>query len=560
MQLRKLIQTTKTFKLLYVEDDELSRLSVVELLGNFFDDVTVAIDGEDGLNKFKEKNFDIILSDINMPKLNGVDMLHEIRKFDKNVTALFLSAHNDNEYLAEGIRLSVDSFIVKPLSVDSLRLALSKVSEKILLKRENLNYRLDLENKIKEKTKELDTKLHFDELTGLHSRYSFFEDIKNDLMPIVFIIDINKFKLINQIYSIEVGTLVLKEFALLLKDFTSGTRYKVYRLSADEFVIKDNVLYVDTDKYESDMDRFFKKLSEFKVEIDNDFISIEVTVGVSTCQADAFECAKIALEYAKVHKKQSMVYSKEIDKRNEDQDALVWKNKTKSAIEDNRVVAVYQAIVDQNEKAIKYETLMRLKDKKSGALISPIHFLSIATQTGLYNTLSSIIIFEGLGKLAATECSLSFNFNYEDIINKSLLNEIESFFRTSPTLGEKAVFEITESELIEDYADIKDFIGRFRKYGVQFAIDDFGSGFSNFEYILEIDPDYLKIDGSLVKHIDTDEKSFILVNAIVEFSHRLGIKVIAEYVHSAIIFTMLKKLGVDEFQGFYFSEPLEQIG
>ena len=136
MSLQTLIKTTKTFKLLYVEDDAVSRLSVTELLDNFFDDVTVAIDGEDGLKKFKENDFDIILSDINMPKLNGVDMLTQIRKLDKDVSVVFLTANNDNEYLADAIRLSVDSFIIKPLGLQNLSRTLSKISEKILLKKD----------------------------------------------------------------------------------------------------------------------------------------------------------------------------------------------------------------------------------------------------------------------------------------------------------------------------------------------------------------------------------------------------------------------------------------
>lgn len=136
MSLQTLIKKTKTFKLLYVEDDEVSRLSVTELLDNFFDDVTVAINGEDGLTKFKENEFDIILSDINMPKLNGIDMLTQIRKLDKDVSVVFLTANNDNEYLADAIRLSVDSFIIKPLGLQNLSLSLSKISEKILLKKD----------------------------------------------------------------------------------------------------------------------------------------------------------------------------------------------------------------------------------------------------------------------------------------------------------------------------------------------------------------------------------------------------------------------------------------
>jgi EAL domain-containing protein (putative c-di-GMP-specific phosphodiesterase class I) len=215
--------------------------------------------------------------------------------------------------------------------------------------------------------------------------------------------------------------------------------------------------------------------------------------------------------------------------------------------------------VNRDGKVMKYETLMRLRDKDTNKLITLNYFLDIAVKTGLYSALSRYIIFEGLWRLDTSEHNLSFNFTYADIINKTLLNEIESFFITSPKLARRAIFEITESEIIEDYADMKSFIKQFRKYGVVFAIDDFWSGFSNFEYILEVEPDYLKIDGSLVKNIDTDKKAYILVRAIVDFSHRLGIKVIAEYVHSDIIFQMLKKLNIDEFQGFYFSKPLENI-
>lgn len=145
------------------------------------------------------------------------------------------------------------------------------------------------------------------------------------------------------------------------------------------------------------------------------------------------------------------------------------------------------------------------------------------------------------------------------ILKISLFTKIEEYFITHSGVGQRAVFEITETESIENYDDVKSFIKRFREYGVKIAIDDFGTGFSNFEYILEIEPDYLKIDGSLVKDIDTNSRSYTLVEAIVQFSHRLGIKVIAEFVHSQTIFIMLKDLGVDEYQGFYFSEPLENI-
>jgi EAL domain-containing protein (putative c-di-GMP-specific phosphodiesterase class I) len=95
--------------------------------------------------------------------------------------------------------------------------------------------------------------------------------------------------------------------------------------------------------------------------------------------------------------------------------------------------------------------------------------------------------------------------------------------------------------------------------GVKIAIDDFGTGYSNFSYLLKLRPDYIKIDGSLIKHIDTDDNSIAIVSAILAFSKKLGIKTIAEYVHSKEVYEKCKELGIDEFQGFYLGEPTSSL-
>jgi len=557
--IKKIKELSQNLKLLYVEDDDKARLSTLEMLENLFNNITTATNGQEGLKLFKEGNFNLIITDINMPYLNGIEMLKKIREFDSKISILILSAYNESEYFLDAIRLGVDGFILKPLEHQQFLKSLEKVSKKIYLDKKDEHYQEYLEKEIKQRTQEIEYKLHYDDLTGLLNRYSFFEDIKNIELPILFMIDINKFKIINEIYGSDTGSLVLQKFASFLLDFSITNSYKVYRLSSDEFILWDNVEHIDFEKYEHELEIFFQKLNNFRIEVNNDSISVEVTIGISTSQNDAFESAKIALEYAKLHKKPYAMYSKAIDKRNEEQDALLWKEKIKTAIKTNNIVAVYQGIVDQSTQTIKYETLMRLRDTQTQELITPYHFLDISIKTGLYNELSSYIIFQALEKIKSMKITLSINFTYSDIKNTLFIDDVENFFKKNEELGSFAVFEITEGESIENYRDVKLFIQRFRKYGVRFAIDDFGSGFSNFEYILEIEPDYLKIDGSLVKNIDTDEKSLILVRAIVQFSHELGIKIIAEYVHSQTVFNILKALNVDEFQGFYFHKPKAQI-
>ena len=557
--LKELASLCHNLKLLYVEDDALARESTLKLLENFFPDITIAVDGQDGLDTFKKSSFDLILTDINMPNLSGLEMLERIRETNTSVPVLVLSAHNDSEHFLKAIEYDIDGYILKPLIYDQLFKVLFKIVDKIKLISIAKNYKENLEEEVKKRNEELITKLNFDELTGLYSRYSFFKDLKTIEVPIVLLIDIDKFKVINEVYGSSVGSDVLKKFGLYLSLAVTEDDCKSYRLSGDEFAIVDTTGFIDPQKYEQMIATLFENLNNIKLNVNGNIISVDITIGLSSVTKHSYECAKIALDYAKVHKKPYVMFSSVIDHRKESTLTLKRRDDIASAIDSDRIVAVYQPIVDRNGNIVKHETLMRLQEEETLKLMSPFYFLDVAIKTRLYDALSSTIIFTALEKLRTTNHTLSINFTYNDIKNDNFIQEVDAFFRINKEIGSRTVFEITESQAIENYDDVKGFIKQFREYGVRIAIDDFGSGFSNFEYILEIEPDYLKIDGSLVKDIDKDIKSQTLVEAIVQFSHKLGIKVIAEYVHSKVIFEMLKDLDVDEYQGYYFSEPLEKI-
>ena len=553
---KELKSLSKNYKLLYVEDDEISRSISLELFENFFSDIDIAVDGQEAIDKFKSSKYDLVITDILMPRMNGIELLGEIRRLDDYIPVLMLSAYNDAEYFLDAIRLGVDGYLVKPLDTKQFISQISKVINELLVKKQADEYQKTLEIEVKKRTLELDKKLHFDNVTGLLNRYSFFEDIKTIKVPTVIVIDIDKFKNINEFYGDDVGTKVLLEFGLFLQLSIKDTSFEVYRLSADEFALIDKTTK-ELEFYEKFVLGILEDIADFKVEVYNDYISIDITVGISNAKEDTFQTAEVALDYAKYHNKPYMIYTKDIDNKKDIQTKLQWKQTIRQALNFDMVVPVYQPIVDADGKVLKFESLMRIK--QDDKLISPFFFLDIAITTKLYDKLSRVIIFEALASIKEYNIPISINFTYDDITNDELLKDIEEYMIQNQNVASLAVFEITEEQSMQNYDDVKDFIKRFRSYGVKFAIDDFGSGFSNFEYILEIEPEYLKIDGSLVKKIAEDEKSYILVKAIVSFSHELGIKVIAEYVCNEEIFHLLKVINVDEYQGFYFFEPLLSI-
>ena len=556
IDIKKLRNSCKVLKLLYVEDDVNARKATLHMFKHFFNDITEAVDGEDGLKKFKDGDFDLIISDINMPKMNGLEMLKEIRNISKDVPFLLLSAYSENKYFTESISLGVDYFIIKPIQQRQLYQALSNIIEKIRFKELSQHYQEQLEGELTKRTDEIRKKLYEDDLTGLGSRYAFFEDLKSFKEVIVYLIDIEKFHLINDMYGHEFGNRILEDFAELLKDFAQKAGANIYRLSGDEFAIMKEERHLDTEKHETLIEDFYNSLKNKQFNYETGTIKLHMHIGIAFGTEKLFERASIALDYAKAHSKDYLFYSSENDRTQEQHRISEERHMIQSAIDNEDVVAVYQAIVDKDRNICKYETLMRLKSDGGQKLVTPFHFLSTAVKTGQYDILSIEVIKQGLNLIQNSEHALSFNFTYSDIVNKEFLRELELFFKSVPEAGSRVIFEITENESMESYDIVKDFINKFRKYGVRIAIDDFGTGFSNFNYILEMEPDYLKIDGSLIKDIDTNSKSLTLTEAIVNFSKKLGIKVIAEFVHNEEIFLILKDIGVDEFQGFYFAQPV----
>ena len=185
-------------------------------------------------------------------------------------------------------------------------------------------------------------------------------------------------------------------------------------------------------------------------------------------------------------------------------------------------------------------------------------FLDTAKETRQYHELTKIIIKKSFEIIQKTDAVFSINISILDIIDK----EITTFIYQSMdkyNVGGKLIFEILETEDIKDVDALLEFITNIRKYGAKIAIDDFGSGYSNFTYFSMMKPDFLKIDGSLIKDINNNSTNYYIVEAIVKFAKSLNIKTVAEFVSTKEIYKTLLTLNIDYMQGYYFSEPKETL-
>ncbi len=161
MDLKKLQKFSKNLHILYVEDNETTRDITNNLLKELFDSITMAVDGEDGLNKFKHGSFDLIISDINMPNMNGIEMVKEIRELDTNIPILITSAYSESKYFMETIKLGVEGYLLKPIEFKQFLSIVGKVIEKIKLQHDLKEYQNNLEKKVQEQLAEITEKNNY---------------------------------------------------------------------------------------------------------------------------------------------------------------------------------------------------------------------------------------------------------------------------------------------------------------------------------------------------------------------------------------------------------------
>ena len=418
-----------------------------------------------------------------------------------------------------------------------------------------------------ERSKEEIKKQRTDLLTGLPNRNQLLVDLKSAVKPIIFYLNIDDFSGFNDFYGSSIGDSVLLKLANTLTELKKRKHFNLYKLQSDQFILLFQEGYLAKQNFKEFFQELLKNIeddiSNFTLENQN-HISISVSGGIATYYAhDNYQnlilYANIARKKALAMHKKFLLFDHTMRKSEDYAKNIEWIKKIKEAIDEDRVTTYFQPILDnKTEKVVKYETLVRMLDRE-GNPVPTWTFLEIAQKAKLYPQVTQIVIdkaFKKFENLPSIEFSL--NLTIDDILSKTttafIYKKLENYKHTN-----RVIFEITESEEVDDYKIINDFIKGVKKYGVKIAIDDFGSGYANFEHIINIDADFIKIDGSLIKNINTDKNAKIITEAIISFSKKLGRKTITEYVHNEEVYNIVKDLGADYSQGFYFGAPSPKL-
>jgi len=529
----------KPLNLLFVEDDPQARKSMRVVLNSFFTNIITAVDGRDGFNKFQQNSIDIVITDINMPNQNGISMMKDIRRIDPNIPIIIVTASDEKEYLFDSIKSGVQDYIMKPLVVSELLASIDRVLQKI-----------DNERKKDEILKQYHKTVQPKE--NLLSLLNRVEE------SIVLLIKIEDFEYLHNYMDEDIIESMQYEFSEKLlyfipKEFKFS---KIYHLGNGEFVLtklKSECQFpTDIEFYAK---KFQQKVNRAKINVQNLDYDLSIIVSVAYGKSALFD-AKVGLNEILESKRDFILANglqqevKKLSKRKIDTFKMIRK-----AIDSSNIVSYFQPIVNnETQKIEKYESLVRLIDD-NGEILSPYHFLDVSKKGKYYTQITSIVLENSFKALQKTDTNISINLSTLDIEKIETREKFFSLLQESKEDANRVVLEILEDEDCEDFSIIQKFIKEIKEYGVTIAIDDFGVGYSNFVRVLDFSPDFLKIDGRLVKNINSDKLSYSIVESIVSFAQKEGLKTIAEFVESKEIYDIIRKMGVDYSQGYYFGKP-----
>ena len=413
-------------------------------------------------------------------------------------------------------------------------------------------------NKLLQTTKfyydKLINNLFIDSLTSLPNFIKLQKDIENVDDFTFAIVDISKFKQLNNFYGIKVADFILEELSILLQNLCKD-KAVVYRVNADQFG-----LLFSTQVKQEILENIIKEIHNKNFKYTFADISIRVVLGfISKNKNKIIEKTELALDKAKKLNKCLLEYDNSLDLEDEYMQNMIWIQKIEDALDSDEVIPFFQPMkTTTTGKIVKYETLMRIVNEDH--IYTPDFFIDASQKANLYPYLTQRMIKKVFEYFTNKNTSVKFSLNFalDDITNKTTTTMLFKYL-SEYKYSSSVVIELLETQEISDFDALNDFINEVKTYGAKVAIDDFGSGYSNFNYILNLNVDIVKLDSSLIENIDKDKNAYLVVQSIVKVAKSLNLEVVAEKVHSQDIEDILTKLNIDYLQGYHIGLPQKDI-
>jgi diguanylate cyclase (GGDEF)-like protein/PAS domain S-box-containing protein len=404
-----------------------------------------------------------------------------------------------------------------------------------------------------------------DGVTGLLNRHTFKRRLESLLAKggqgAMLVCDIDEFRSLNDLDGHEAGDKVLIIFARHIQRLEPAPLLCA-RLGSDEFVLVfPNLSTADAILLARSLNRVSaQQISDQESSLKRN-ISASVGLVIYPEHGDTADAllgnGELALTYARAKGHGSWhLYSEQESYREKADRRAYWRDEVESALDENRFVLHFQPIVHIGSGLLShYEALLRMVGR-DGKLVPPGLFIDVAESTGLIRRIDRWVVEAAvLAAASHPDVKIALNLSSRSFDDDVAFETMQTALVQHHVVGERLMIEITETAALANFSGAKRIMAKFKELGCAFGLDDFGVGYSSFQYLKELPVDFVKIDGSFIKNLTKNPDDVVFVQALNSAVHGFGKTTVAEFVEDEETLAILREIGVDHVQGYLLGKP-----
>ena len=565
-----------TAKILVVDDEPLLEYVILQLFRHQIStkelEFEFAINGVQALDKLQaDGSFDLVLTDINMPEMDGLTLLENLPAIDPTLKAVVVSAYGDMPNIRIAMNRGAFDFLTKPIDFDDLKITINKTLDVVRITRER-------EQQLAIANAQIHYQAFYDDLTGLPNRNLLLKEMRTGVNSIIelghlkalLLLTLNRYQIVKYSLGHSRGEQLLVEVGRRL-EACALPRNLIARVGEDAFAIW--LADITNSQLALEAAKHIRQALEMPSNLGGTTVFSSVSIGIALGAIgteepeDLLRAADAARHEAFVRGAGSIVvFDANMQSRALEQ--LQLENDLQNAINLQQFYLNYQPIVSfVTGQIVGFEALVRWRHPSRG-LVSPSEFIPTAERTGLIVALGEWVLSEAVACLSKWQLqfpdylplNMSVNLSGIQLFAPNLLPLLDSLLRVHNLKGEFLKLEITESVFMENAEEAAGVLELLKARQVKVCLDDFGTGYSNLSYLQLLPIDTLKIDRSFVCCLEEGGKNLTLLEAILNLASSLELEAIAEGVETQEQLIILRSLGCNFYQGYFFSRPLEEEG